>query len=248
MEVQSVDKRLKRIYFPDHADKKKKKKKKRGLFKKIGGGIKKLTKNKLVSGVLTGGASEVIRNRKKIGKGLKKIGKLAVGAALLPAVLPLMPVMAAALKKKGLKPSKKPRALVEQFYKNIVKKNSHYDFQANHSGEDNFLPLAAVVPPVISFVKDMINRKKSGEKLSPVLDTVASGSENVVDEIKTKLSSTPEEIPGSNAKDSGEGVTDSGDSSSPGEAPKTIQFNSRFAPITILILAAIGYFIFFHKK
>jgi hypothetical protein len=237
MEIQSVDKRLKRAYFPDHADKKKKKKKRKGFFKKITSG--KI--GRIGKALASGGASEVVRNRKKIGKGLKKLGKLAVGAALLPAVLPLMPVMAAALKKKGLKPSKKPRALVEQFYKNIVKKNSHYDFQANHAGEDTFLPLAAVVPPVIKFVQDMIQRKKSGEKLSPVLATVADGSESVVSEIKQKLDSAPEETPGSNSKDSGQGVTD--DDSDKGGKP-SLDLGMKFSPVIIIILAVAAYLLF----
>ena len=193
MEIQHSDKVLKRAYFTP----KKTKKKRKGKFGRI------------ARGFLTGGASEIVRNRKKIGKGLGKIGKIAAGAALLPALLPLMPIMAGALKAKGLKPSRKPRQLAEQFYTQIVKKNSHYD-KPDTSGEDHFLPLAAIVPPIITFIKRLIAKKKTGAKLSKVEDIVATGSENVVDKIKENGGGDESSMPGSNAKDSGEGIGDEG--------------------------------------
>jgi hypothetical protein len=144
-----------------------KKKKAKGfkkVLKKVGSGIKKGTK-----GVAKG-----------VKKGVKAVGKVAKGAALLPLLVPIVPVMQKALKAKGVKPVKGVQKLAEQFYTVVVKKQSHF-------ASDHFLPLAAIVPPIIDFVKNAIGKKKAGIKPSdPAEKAVADSGEQVLEKLETK--------------------------------------------------------------
>lgn len=182
-----------------------KKNKKKGLFKKILKGA---------AAVGTGGASLALskKGRAQIKKGAKKVGKVAkklVTAASLAPLIPLRGVMSKALVKSGFVAPKKLEDLANAFYSHIVKRSpSNYESRFNE--QDNLLPLAALVPPIIGFVKDLINgrkKKKAGVPVSmtPVEEAIAADSEKVVSQIEAKAAqagiSTGAEMPGSNSKD-----------------------------------------------
>lgn len=155
-----------------------KKKRKKGLFKRI------------ALGIVTGGASNIIRDRKKIGKGIAK-GAKAVGKAvkkisqvsLLAPLIPLFPVMRKALKSKGLTPPKDPVKLAEMFYKVIVLKRSTFDPDPFPHYENHVAPIVAIIPPIINFVKNLIKNKKKGAKLPPEENAIAVEAENVINEV-----------------------------------------------------------------
>lgn len=150
-----------------------KKPKKKGLFKKI------------ALGIVTGGASNIVRDRKKIakgiGKGAKTVGKVVkkvTTLSLLTPLIPLVPAMRSSLKKKGLTPPKKLDELARMFYKVIVKKESAFD------RADHLVPIAAIIPPIIGFVKNLIHAKKNKAKLPPEEKVVADAAESVINEVE----------------------------------------------------------------
>lgn len=128
---------------------------------------------------------------KKIGKGFKKAGKAvkkAVGyASAYTVLLPLAPIMGAALKDKGFTPPKNLQKRSELFYNEIVaKKNSKFapiDFDSlDSSFQDNIAP--AIVPPIIAFVKELMALKKAGKKLNAAQDKIAKAGIAVESKLK----------------------------------------------------------------
>lgn len=176
-------------------------------FKKIGKGIKKTAKG--VGKVAGKVAKGVAKGAKATAKAAVKVTKKITTAAVLAPLLPLKGVMKKALSKKGFKAPSKMEDLVRAFHDNIMKKSSSYETMH----PDHFLPIAAIVPPVIEFVKGLITKKKSGQNLTPVEKVIADDSEKVVNNIAAKAEQagidTAPTMPGSNAKDSdtGGGIT-----------------------------------------
>lgn len=195
------------------------KKKKKGLFKKS---LKSLGKG--------------------IGKAGKKIGKIAKGLATYPLLLPLSPVMGSMLKKAGYKPPRNIEARAQLFYNKIVAKNKFDEIEfSEYEGDerDNLAP--AIIPAIISFVKDIIQKKKSGKKLDPVIDAGASVAIAVEKRLESEVrKSDPIFEPGTNMKGK-EPDTELGEN-----APTGINFKN---PVVIIgvITALIGLFLLIRK-
>ena len=114
----------------------------------------------------------------KMGKGLKAVAG-TLNPVILP-ILPFLPMMKKVLQKKGVKNiPKNPTKLVLLFSKEIMHKGK-YDYMSVDEHFENFVAaIAGVVTGVLTFVKDLIKKKKKGEKLSPVEASIASGAEGV---------------------------------------------------------------------
>lgn len=152
-----------------------KKKKKKGVFKKIGSGIKK--------------------GAKAVGKAVKKVATAAVYAPLLP----LKGIMKKALKKKGVAAPSKMPDLAEAFYNNIVKKSNFDSYYHGRTLErdgynDHFIGVE-VVAGILKYVKDILQRKKAKKAgqpvaLSPVEEEIAAGSDRILSEIENKAAAS----------------------------------------------------------
>ncbi len=162
---------------------------------------KKSKFKKILGGILTGGVSTIIADRKKIGKGITKGVKAVAGAVkdvtAFSVLLPFVPMMNKSLKAKGLTPPKNVADKAELFYKEVVQKNSN-SFDApdlleemeTFDGSNRSDHVAvAIIPPIIAFVKDLINKKKRGTKLGPILDAVATGGMQAQTEIEKEVRS-----------------------------------------------------------
>jgi len=170
-----------------------KKKHKRKLFKKLGGAIK---------------------------KGAKFVKKVTIASIALPALIPLAPVMKKALKSKGITPPKGVQKIARLFYENIVQhKNSKFEAVNfdDYAAEDSILPLAAIVPPIIGFIKDMVNKSKAGHKLNATEKEIADAAQPVIDKVQAAADNTPVDTDkGSNEK----GMQDTPDADDKGKGMK----------------------------
>lgn len=122
----------------------------------------------------------------KIGKITKKIVVTSAVAPLIAPLIPFFPIMTKALKTKGITPPKAPLDLIKSFYSNVVKKasleDSIEDIPANLEYlEENVIGAisATIVKNIIEFIKNIKNKKASGQPLSP--------SEDVIDKESDKL-------------------------------------------------------------
>lgn len=153
------------------------------LFKKL----KKVAKK--VVDVHKKGLKKFVAVHKKVAKAhvkLAKKGIKAIGTATKMAVLlPLLPVIKVALKKKKVSVGNNPKKLVEAFYNVfIAKKKINFDeFDDNTSS----IAFAAIIPPVIKFVTTLIKRKKSGGKSGdPALDAAAEEGSTAIEQMEQK--------------------------------------------------------------
>jgi len=120
------------------------------------------------------------KKKKGFGRFLDK-AKEAIGdvlkapaqAAQFVATIPFRPMMISILKKRGIAPKDKQSELVEQFFKNVIKK------QSLEQGEEYLTEdIVSIVKAIISFFKDKKDRleakEASGEKLT-------EGEQNTLD-------------------------------------------------------------------
>lgn len=161
------------------------------LFKKLKKGLKKVAAKvekvalKVTPKPLRKIAKKVIAVHKKVGKA---VGKVVAKVALYPALIPLIPVMAGALKKLKVKVPKDPGKMAEAFYRYVIKKEKPGNTYEN---SDHVAPaIAALIPPVIKFIKDMVQKKKAKKagqavSLDPVEDIVGGIGESVIDKIES---------------------------------------------------------------
>lgn len=153
------------------------------LFKKIKKGIKK------VADIHKKVLKKTVQVHKKIAKGSLKLAKKgikAIGTATKMAVLlPLLPVIKTALKKKKVNVGNNPKKLVETFYNVfIAKKKVNFDA---FEGDSNSVAFAAIIPVVLKFVTALIKKKKKGGSTGdPALDAAADQGEGVIEQIETK--------------------------------------------------------------
>lgn len=186
------------------------------FFKKLAKGVKKLAKKKLdvvkkiakghtkvfkkVAAVHKKVGKKVIAAHKKVGKAVVKITKKLIS---LPALLPLKPVMAKALKKKGVEPPKDLEKLARKFYDVIVRKKSSFEYanpDANH-----IAPIVAIIPPIIKFITTIIQKKKkTGSTGDPVDDSIADEAAGVIEDINAKAASEDTGIQSGNVPYAGE--------------------------------------------
>lgn len=133
-------------------------------------------------GVATGGLSKLTT---KAGRTeVKKAGKIAVkiaeNIALLP-LLPLLPMMKKTLKQKGVRTGNTPLEITNAFYTNVVKKTDHLnpdiDLLEIDSKDHLAVAIGAVVSAIIAFVKGIKKKKASGETLSKIEQTIATGTD-----------------------------------------------------------------------
>lgn len=144
------------------------------------GNTKKATK-------LTKKASTVLRKGTLVQRGVKKAGnvlKSVAGVSVLLPLQPLRPAMMKALKKKGVFVNKKTSLLdvTNRFYNSVVKASGNYDHYADIDTTelpDDHLAVAipVIVEAIISFFKKSKQKKDAGEKLSPVEEVAAEGTE-----------------------------------------------------------------------
>ena len=134
-------------------------------------------------------AKKVVAVHKKVAKASVKLAKKGiklVGEATKMAVLlPLLPVIKTALKKKKISVGNNPKKLVETFYNVfIAKKKINFD---SFDQETSSIAFAAIIPPVIKFVTTLIKRKKSGGKSGdPALDEAAEEGTTAIQEMEAK--------------------------------------------------------------
>jgi hypothetical protein len=134
---------------------------------------------------------------KKIGAALKKVaqkvGSLVKTTALLPAILPLLPVMKAALRKKKISVSNNPMKIVQAFYDAFIarKGKSYEELEEHYSGSDSIVFIAAIIPPVIKFVKALIQKKKRGEPIPEEFKEAAAEAVKVEDKLVQAANAQP---------------------------------------------------------
>jgi hypothetical protein len=129
----------------------------------------------------------------KIGQGVKDAAKAVASAAKFVVLVPLIPVMVAALKKKGLKPSsaaKDVEATAQLFYNEIVaKKGSSYEpIDFDSFEQDEYDNLAGeIIEAIISFIKGGIKNLKDGKtSASPVMQVVQTEGAKVLAKLDQK--------------------------------------------------------------
>lgn len=143
----------------------------------------------------------------KVKSTAKKVGSIIADKAQdvpFQPLLPLKPVMMAALKLKGLSTSGSIREVALRFYDNIVKRNNFDEgslddryptisepVYQNYTDPDNFDPatVTAIVSAIIGYVKKVKEKKAAGEKLTKTQEAVNRVTDEVeqrYDEAKTE--------------------------------------------------------------
>jgi len=179
-----------------------------GFFKKIGKGLGNL--GKFVGKEASQGTKFVSKEASQAGKfvakeavqGAKFAVKTITNIAGFAILLPFMPLMKRALKKKGFSTNNNPKDVAQLFYSHIVVHNSfeppmNFDqmyMPTEHINYADILDSAttatqgtplAIVPPIIKFIKDLINKKQAGQTLPPALAAIASDGLNVQNQLTT---------------------------------------------------------------
>lgn len=173
--------------------------------KKVGRGIKKTAKKvgKTVKKAAKGigkAAKAAGKVGGKLGKGIYKIAKKGVAfglkivgnVALVP-LIPYIPMMRKAVKKRGKAPNKSSiTGLAKQFYKVVLKKQ-HYDcydgdYFCYEDYEKNYvdpITIKALVALIMKYINSIKDKAASGEKLTKneaeVLKMVKSGEKAVME-------------------------------------------------------------------
>lgn len=149
------------------------KKKRRGFFKRFG--------DKLGDGIRGAGKGlKFVGDR--WGDGVRGVGKGLAFAAEKLALAPLVPLkglLKRAIAKKGLKPPKKLKEIAQMFFRVVVKKMNHAD------ESDHFIPIAFIVPPIISYIKSLLQSKKAGAKLAPTDELIAKNAATIIAKIES---------------------------------------------------------------
>lgn len=131
------------------------------------------------------------KGKKKKGIFKKIIKGLVIGASLpfLAPLLLLKPAMIKALKTKGHTPAKNFKDLVVQFHSVIIKKEpKKFDFV------DTAVSLVKkIVPFVITYFKELKNKKDKGEKLTENEEKTLSAVGEVADKISEGAQDVKEE-------------------------------------------------------
>lgn len=206
-------------------------------------------------------------NLKKITKGkafklVKKFAnplnslKLLKEATAFSILMPVVPLMRRALKKKGLHPPGKISSLAQMFFENVVKKHtSHYDDVDSENLEDNLLPLA-IVPPILSFVKGVIQKGKdnkakvaAGQKPEPLNPAVAEMAQDgiaVEQNLVAKAKEAGVPVDGNGAPLTQSSSAPSNDTAPPSDGSDKILGMPKMAVIVggIIIAVIIGFMVF----
>ncbi len=158
---------------------------------------------------------KALDGKSRVGTAIKK----AIGTVTLTPLIPLVPVMNNALKKKGFTPPKNLADKAELFYNEIVKKgnNSFESRDLYYDGYNDNLVTVEIVGAIVGFVKNILTKKKEKKdgntavELSPIEQIVADGSEKVVAKIEAEAQDSGmnvrqlrKKLPGSNSSDSDE--------------------------------------------
>lgn len=125
-------------------------------------------------------AARLIKKAKRVQElgGKSRGGQFIKKAASVTILLPFAPLMKKALRKQGDNPPSKLSDLTQVFYDKVVKKSgsnfSNLEQTAiNSETYDNHF-IDDVVEVVVSFFGKLAQRKKNGEKLSPVEEVIAT--------------------------------------------------------------------------
>lgn len=94
-------------------------------------------------------------------------------AAQFVATLPFRPMMISILKKRGISPKDKQSELVDQFFKNVIKK------QSLEAGEEYLVEdIVSIVKAVVTFFKDKKDRLEAKQASG---ETLSEGEQNTLD-------------------------------------------------------------------
>lgn len=176
-----------------------------------------------------------------------KVKAVAKAVSLYP-LIPLMPVMGAALKKKGFTPPKNVADRAELFYNEVVRKESNkFEREQHFDGYNDHLIGEEIVVAIIDYIKTIQQKKnmqKAGQpvQLSPTDQVVSAGASKVLGGIERaalKAGISPNALkptmPGSNSKDN----TGKGED-------LAIRSQMSFSPL-IIGAVAIGAFLLLNK-
>lgn len=145
------------------------------LFKKVGVGIAKAAK--------------------AVAKGAVKVTKTVTGLAVFSPLLPFIPAMNDALKKKGVTPSKDMGKKVEQFYRYVLKGEK----PGNKFESDYFIKdVAGAVKEIFQFLSGAVGKKKNNKPMTAAEQAVAPVAEAVVnkmiEDVSKETGKTPQGI------------------------------------------------------
>jgi hypothetical protein len=181
---------------------------------------------------------------------LKKVrNKIKSGASTkaveYASLRPIDPVIITALKAKGFNPPPSREARAQLFYNEIVAKSGTserpIDFDNQDQYErDNIEP--TVVESVVSFVADMIRRKKSGEKLSPTLEKAGNIAVNVSKQLSSRASNSDMQ---DNTVSNMKGAEDIQDASM--NSNSSVSGISLKSPIVIAVIVGVLALVFLRK-
>lgn len=172
--------------------------------KKVGRAIDPTNKSSIIRKVgreidvtaQTSGIREV--GRKIDAKVVQPVLKSAKYAVLIP----LQPVMVAALKAKGIKSSLNPfdiEQTAQKFYDNIVaKKGSNYEPIADWSiykGDSYDHLTGDVIEAIVNFIKNGIQGQKEGKKQSDLMNQIADGAKKAIAKIEEKAAIVSSKVP-----------------------------------------------------
>ena len=110
---------------------------------------------------------------KKAAEAIRQVAQAPAQAAQFVATIPFRPMMISILKKRGITPKDKQSELVEQFFKNVIKK------QSLESGEEYLVEdIVSIVKAVVSFFKDKKDRLEAKQAAG---EPLTEGEQNTLD-------------------------------------------------------------------
>jgi len=176
----------------------------------------------------------------KAKEAVKKIATAPAKAAAFVILLPFQPMMRSMLEKRGFKPKKKLKDLVEQFYNDVVKKDNFEEgfeeafeegFEAEYLENADAGLVVGTITDIVTAVKNWIQRRKEKLKEKEAAgETLSEGEKNFVD--------NTEAIEGAAKEAIREGIKEN-------VSQKAGDFIT--SPVGLILIAAVAYFGFIKK-
>lgn len=143
-------------------------------------------------------ADEKAEKKEKRGEKLEKFGNKIKGAVAkfgaIGVLIPFKGIMSKRLQKDGVAVPEKLDDIAVLFFDRYIKKDKKESYEVG-----NFIPpqlVAGIVQGVIAFFKNLIDRKKNGEKLTPAEEEMANKAVQVDEEITKATNDITEETIG----------------------------------------------------
>jgi truncated hemoglobin YjbI len=168
----------------------------------------------------------------KAKEAVKKIATAPAKAAAYVILLPFQPMMRSMLEKRGFKPKKKLKDLVEQFYNDVVKKeNLEEGFESEYLENADAGLVVGTITDIVTAVKNWIGRRKEKLKEKEAAgEVLTEGEKNFVD--------NTEAIEGAAKEAIREGIKEN-------VSQKAGDFIT--SPVGLILVAAVAYFGFIKK-